>query len=113
LSPYKYKEQATKGLGHASRIINDRCLHQKNPIPTYFDPKYLGNTLEILLNKSIITKKPKNNPKTRNPPGTKILHALRYVVLGVLKVKQNSIYVFSSIVICFFFKFINNNNNNF
>jgi hypothetical protein len=71
---------------------------------TFFDPKYLENTLEILLNQSIITKKPKNNPKTRNPPGTKILPALRYVVLGVLKVKKNSIYVFSSIVICFFFQ---------
>jgi len=60
----------------------------KNLISTYFDPKYLENTLEILLNQSIITKKPKNNPKTRNPPGTKIRPGLRYVVLGVLKLKK-------------------------
>jgi hypothetical protein len=60
----------------------------KNPISTYFDPKYLENTLEILLNQSIFTKKPKNSVKTRNPPGTKILPELRYVVLGVLKVKK-------------------------
>jgi hypothetical protein len=65
---------------------------------TFFDPKYLENTLEILLNQSIITKKPKNNPKTRNPPGTKILPALRYVVLGVLKVKKkfNLCFLFNS-----------------
>jgi hypothetical protein len=66
----------------------------KNLISTYFDPKYLENTLEILLNQSIITKKPKNNPKTRNPPGTKILPELRYVVLGVLKVKKNQFMFF-------------------
>jgi hypothetical protein len=66
----------------------------KNLISTYFDPKYLENTLEILLNQSIITKKPKNNLKTRNPPGTKILSELRYVVLGVLKVKKNQFMFF-------------------
>jgi len=26
-------------------------------------------------------------PKTQNPPGTKIIHKFRFVVLGVLKVK--------------------------
>jgi hypothetical protein len=36
----------------------------KNPTSTYFDPKYLENTLEILLKQFIITKKPKNSPKT-------------------------------------------------
>jgi hypothetical protein len=66
----------------------------KNPISTYFDPKYLENTIEILLTLFIFTKKPKNNPKTRNPPGTKILLGLRYVVLGVLKVKKNQFMFF-------------------
>jgi hypothetical protein len=32
-------------------------------IQPIFDLKYLENTLEILLNQSIITKKPKNQPK--------------------------------------------------
>jgi hypothetical protein len=66
----------------------------KNPISTYFDPKYLENTLEILLNQFIITKKPKNSPNTRNPTGTKILPGLRYVVLGVLKGKKIQFMVF-------------------
>jgi len=69
-----------------------------------FDLKYLENTLKILLNQSIITKKLKNRPKTRNPPGIKTFHELRYVGLGVSKVKKNSIYVFSSIVISFIFQ---------
>jgi hypothetical protein len=41
-----------------------------------------------LLNQSIATKKPKKPPQ--NPLETKILPELRFVVLGVLKVKTNT-----------------------
>jgi hypothetical protein len=36
------------------------------------------------------TKKPTNRLKTRNPPKTKILSELRFVVLGVVEVKKNT-----------------------
>lgn len=52
--------------------------------------KHLENTLETLLNQSMATKKPKNRLKTRNPPKTKILSELRFVLLGVVEVKKNT-----------------------
>jgi len=53
-----------------------------------FDPKYLENTLRTLLNHSIASKNEKTNPKTLNQPKTKKLYELRYVFIGVFKVKK-------------------------
>ena len=55
-----------------------------------FDPKYLKNTLRTLLNHSIASKNAQknNNPKTLNQPETKKLYELRYVFIGVFKVKK-------------------------
>ena len=80
--PLRIQGASNKRTGHAGRKINDRCLHQKIIFQPIFDLKYLEITLEILLNQSIITKKPKNHLKTRNPPGKKILSELRSVVLA-------------------------------
>jgi hypothetical protein len=68
--------------------LKKRCsfLTQKS----IFDPKYLENTLRTLLNHSIASKnaKKKKNPKTLNQPETKKLSELRYVFIGVFKVKK-------------------------
>jgi hypothetical protein len=62
-------------------------FHPKSHFQPIFDQKHLENTLETL-NQSMATKKPTNRLKTRNPPKTKILSELRFVVLGVVEVKK-------------------------
>jgi hypothetical protein len=64
-------------------------FHPKSHFQPIFDQKHLENTLETLLNQSMATKKPTNRLKTRNPPKTKILSELRFVVLGVVEVKKH------------------------
>jgi hypothetical protein len=63
-------------------------FHLKILFSIHFDSKHLKNTLETLLNQFMTTKKPNIRQKTWNPPGTKILPGLRYVVLGVFYVKK-------------------------
>jgi hypothetical protein len=69
--------------------IGSLSFHPKSHFqPFFFYLKHLKNTLETLLNQSMATQKPTNRLKTRNPPKIKILLKLKYVVLGVFKVKK-------------------------
>jgi hypothetical protein len=56
-----------------------------------FDPKYLKKHLKNLVKPFYSLQKctKKNNPKTLNQPETKKLSELRYVFIGVFKVKKD------------------------
>ena len=65
-------------------------FHLKSHFQLIFDLKHLENTLNTLLNQFMAVKKPTNRPKTRNPLEIIFFSELRYIVLGVLKVKKKT-----------------------
>jgi len=64
--------------------------YQKTDFQPIFCLKYLGNTIEILLNQFTTTKKHKKTTlKLKNPPETKNIYSWAHIwFLGVFKVKK-------------------------
>jgi hypothetical protein len=70
-------------------------FHPKSHFQLIFDLKHLENTLKTLLNQFMAVKKPTNRPKTQNPLEIIFFSELRYILLGILKVKKKNLNITS------------------